>query len=120
MRSVAVRSVLLTCALAGVVVPAVLLRESPSAYVITAIDYHFHDAHPTLPIAQGRDVVVKNAGRNPHNVTIPEMGIATDLAPGEEFTIEDVAGRFAPGRYVFVCRFHEDRGMTGVIVLVGS
>jgi hypothetical protein len=97
--------------------------ERPSAdpggpYVVSAIDYHFHDAHPTFPIGPDRDLVVKNVGRNLHNVTIPALGYSHDVRPGQELTIADVAERLgAPGRYAFFCRFHRDRGMRGSIII---
>ena len=120
MRTPAVRATLLAVAVGVVALAAIFLRERPSPYVVTAIDYHFHDAHPTFPIAPGRDLVVKNAGRNVHNVTIPALDISSDLAPGQTFTVDDIAGRLEPGRYELVCRIHEDRGMTGVIVIAGG
>ena len=118
MRSPTVRLVALVAALGALVAALVLGGEEPRPYVITAIDYHFHDAHPTFPIAPGRDLVVKNAGSNVHNVTIAALDIVSDVAPGQEFKVEDIAGRLEPGSYELVCRFHEDRGMTGVIVIV--
>ena len=121
MRSPAVRLGVLALAVAAIVAGAFALREgSAKPYVITAIDYHFHDAHPTFPIAPGRDLVVKNAGRNVHNVTIPALGIAHDVAPGGVFTITDIADRLDPGRYQLFCKYHQDRGMVGVIVIAGG
>jgi len=119
-RSPAVRFAVVAVALVALVAGAVLLREPTKPYVITAIDYHFHDAHPTLPIAPGRDLVFKNAGRNVHNVTIPALGIAHDVAPGAEFTIDDIADRLQPGSYDLFCKYHQDRGMTGLIVIAGG
>ena len=117
MRSSAVRLVLATLAVVGIVLAATLLRQPTLPYVITAIDYHFHDAHPKLPIVAGRDLVVRNEGRNVHNVTILALDVVSDVEPGEEFTFEDIARRLEPGSYELFCRFHEDRGMTGVIVI---
>ena len=117
MSSPAARTVLLLVALAAVAVPALVLRADPRPYVITAIDYHFHDAHPTFPIAPGRDLIVKNVGRNRHNVTVPALDFARNVAPGGQVTIEDVGSRLGPGRYELICRIHLDRGMTGVIVI---
>ena len=100
--------------------------ERPSAnpegpYVVSAIDYHFHDAHPTFPIGPDRDLVVKNVGRNVHDVTIPALGYSQDVRPGQEVTIADVAEQLgAPGRYPFFCRFHRDRGMKGSIVIANA
>jgi plastocyanin len=118
--SPAARLILVAVALGALVLSAVLLREPPEPYVVTAIDYHFHDAHPTAPIAPGRGFVVVNEGRNVHNVTIPALDIVTDVQPGGEFTVDDIGGRLAPGHYELFCRFHKDRGMTGVILIVGS
>ena len=120
MRSPAARLVLAALALGALVLSAALLREPPEPYVVTAIDYHFHDAHPTSPIAPGRDLVVKNAGRNTHNVTFEALGVNEDIAPGSALTIEDIADRLDPGRYTFFCHFHIDRGMTGDVVIVGG
>ena len=120
MRTSATRLVLLVVAVSVLVLSAALLRSEPIPYVVTAIDYHFHDAHPTAPLAPGRALVVRNEGRNVHNVTIPALGLVTDVLPGEEFTVEDIAGRLAPGSYELFCRFHRDREMTGVILIVGS
>ena len=90
-------------------------------YVVTAIDYHFHDAHPTFPIGPDRDLVVRNVGRNVHNVTIPALGYSQDVRPGHELTIADVAEQLgAAGRYPFFCRFHRDRGMKGSIVIANA
>lgn len=89
----------------------------PDRYAITAIDYHFHDAHPTEPLEPGRILVVTNQGRNLHNVTIPALSLSTNVRPGRELVIGDVAASLAPGRYPLTCRLHADRGMNGVIVI---
>jgi plastocyanin len=108
-------------ALAVVVVAGVASRQPPADYVVTAINYHFHDAHPTLPLQEGQDLVVKNAAENLHNVTIPALGISQDIPPGGQIRFPDIASSFAkPGRYTFYCQYHHDRGMTGVIVIAGS
>ena len=121
MRPSALRLAAVAAALAVVVVFAVARGSPEPPYVVTAIDYHFHDAHPTFPIGPGRALVVKNAGRNLHNVTIPAIDFAGDVAPGEELVIEDLASRFdAPGRYTLVCVYHQDRGMNGVLVIARS
>lgn len=120
MRSPAVRLILLALCVAALALSAAVLRADPAPYVVTAIDYHFHDAHPTLPIGAGRDLVVKNEGRNVHNATIDALGFSRDVQPHERITIEDVSERLGPGRYALVCRYHEDRGMTGTIVIAAG
>ncbi|MEX2458352.1 MAG: cupredoxin domain-containing protein [Actinomycetota bacterium] len=84
-------------------------------YVVTAIDYHFHDAHPSLPIATDRPVVFKNVGRNPHNVTIPRLSYARELPVDAQLELEPIS---EPGRYAFYCTYHRDRKMYGVLVVV--
>ena len=87
MRSSSARLLALAAAVATLVLVAALSGSEPRPYVVTAIDYHFHDAHPTLPIGPGRDLIVRNQGRNLHNVTIPALGFSRDVRPGGEVVI---------------------------------
>ena len=90
-------------------------------YVVTAIDYHFHDAHPSFPIELSRGVQFSNQGSNPHNVTIPGTSYDRTIQPGERITIDPIRSLFsAPGRYSFVCKLHKDRGMSGVLILTSG
>ena len=119
MNSVRARGILAVAAVGVVLLaPLVWRKTARPAYVITAIDYHFHDAHPTTPIGPGRDLVVQNDGRNVHNVTIPGTTYSQDVAPGRRLVIRDIAAFLGgPGEYPFFCRFHHSLGMTGVIVV---
>jgi hypothetical protein len=93
--------------------------EGRGPYVVTAIDYHFHDAHPSLAIPLDRAVQFSNQGRNPHNVTIRGTDYDRTMQPGERITIDPIGSLFdGPGRYPFVCKLHADRAMSGVLVLV--
>ncbi len=97
-------------------------NEAPPVgpYVVTAIDYHFHDAHPSLPIALGRAVQFSNQGSNRHNVTIEGTTYDRTFRPGLRVTIDPISLLLpSPGTYSFVCKLHADRGMSGVLV-VGS
>ena len=119
MNSARARGILAVAAVAVVALsPAVWRTAARPAYVVTAIDYHFHDAHPTTPIGPGRDLVVTNDGRNVHNVTIPGTTYSQDVAPGHRLVIHDIAAFLGgPGEYPFFCRHHESLGMTGVIII---
>ena len=89
-------------------------------YGITAIDYHFHDTHPSLPLTVDRNVLWVNQGQVKHNVTIPGLGFSRDISPGEGFTIKNLGRKLGgEGVYTFFCRYHESLGMTGVIVIRG-
>jgi len=88
-------------------------------YVVTAIDYHFHDAHPSSPISQDRVLLFRSASTNRHNVTIEGTTYTRDLPPLGELRIDRVGTVFShPGRYRFFCRYHVDRGMRGLLVVV--
>ena len=119
MNSVRARGILAVAAVAMVVLAPMVWRQTARpAYVVTAIDYHFHDAHPTTPIGPGQDLVVQNDGRNVHNVTISGTTYSQDVALGRRLVIRDIAAFLGgPGEYPFHCRFHQSLGMTGVIVI---
>jgi len=115
------RLIVVAVAVLSLVLVSTLMGSEPRPYVVTAIDYHFHDAHPTLPIGPGRDLVVSNQGRNLHNVTIPALGFSEDVRPGDRLTIRSIADRLAPGRYQLYCRIHlESFGMKGMIVIAAE
>jgi hypothetical protein len=87
-------------------------------YVVTAIDYHFHDAHPSMPINRKRALQFSNQGSNLHNVTIPGTDFLRNIRPGRRITIPVVGSVLGkPGRYQFFCALHVDRGMKGVLVV---
>ena len=121
MTSPTLRWVAVAVAVAGLALGLLLGGEEPQPYVITAINYHFHDAHPTFPIGPGRDLIIKNASTNLHNVTIPALNFSEDVRPGQQIVIPDIASRFsAPGRYTFVCLYHQDRGMAGTLIIAAG
>jgi hypothetical protein len=92
----------------------------PLPYGITAIDYHFHDTHPSLPLMTDRTVSWTNQGQVLHNVTIPGLQFSRDIAPGEGFQIKDLGRKLGgPGVYTFFCAYHDVLGMSGVLVIRG-
>ena len=87
-------------------------------YFITAIDYHFHDAHPTPPLAPDRTIVVTNQGRNTHNVSVPGTNYSKDIAPGDKIVIHDIGKLFGgPGTHYFICKYHVNLGMKGTVII---
>jgi hypothetical protein len=88
------------------------------AYLIVAIDYHFHNAHPTPPLSRDQGLVIDNQSTNVHNVTIPGTSFSKDVRPLQQIVIPRLGTLFShPGRYSFICKYHIDRGMKGVIVV---
>jgi len=101
-------------------IPAIeVVPDDPSQpYGITAIDYHFHDAHPTFPLAPGRTVTWTNDGSVVHNVTFPQFGYSKDIPLGGTIAIRDLGRKLGgPGTYTFYCAYHESLGMVGTIVI---
>jgi hypothetical protein len=96
-----------------------VLPDDPSMpYGIVAIDYHFHDAHPSASIAPDRTVTWRNDGSVVHNVTFAQIGFSRDFAPGESFEIRRLGDKLGgPGTYTFFCRFHDNLGMRGTIII---
>jgi hypothetical protein len=97
-----------------------ILPDDPSLpYGIVAIDYHFHDAHPSLPLLPNRTVTWTNEGSVVHNVTFPTIGFSKDLQVGKKFKIADLGRKLGgPGTYTFYCKYHETLGMVGTIIIV--
>ena len=100
----------------------IITRESddPSLpYGIVAIDYHFHDAHPSIPLDPSRDVTFSNVGRVKHNVTFPELGFSKDIPVGATIEIHDLGAKLGgAGTYTFFCNYHYAAfGMAGTIVI---
>jgi plastocyanin len=86
-------------------------EPSTGPFVISAIDNHFHDVHPSehKTIARGRPVVVKNYGLFTHNFTLVGTGFSEDIAPGSQILV----GTLPPGHYTLFCKYHVSLGMAG-------
>ena len=130
-----VAAILLACCLTAVATPACsggggapsptpgsqisLLPDNPSLpYGIVAINYHFHDAHPSRPLLPTRTVIFSNQSTLKHNVTFPQFGFSRDFRPGQTFTIKDLGRKLGgPGVYSFFCRYHADLGMFGTVIV---
>ena len=95
--------------------------ESPE---VAAGDYYFE---PTVMIGppggpadiaapQGTqvEVIVGSEGATDHNISIDAQDIDVDIAPGE--TARLVITFPDSGTLVFVCKYHQDRGMAGALV----
>lgn len=98
------------------------LPDDPNRpYVVTAIDYHFHDAHPSRLLSPDREVVISNQGSNVHNVTFEGTTFVRDIQPGERLSLGPIGELLnEPGRHTFVCKYHLDRGMRGVLLVDGA
>ncbi len=95
------------------------IQPSDGPYVSVAVDNHFHDIHPNedIQIDADRTFVIRNEGRNLHNVSIRGTSIDHDIRTGESFRLVPVGERLAPGTYQIFCRYHDYVGMTGEITV---
>ena len=95
------------------------LADDPTKpYGVTAIDYHFHDAHPTLPLSPDRTIIVTNEGRVRHNLSIPGTDFTKDVEPGDRIVLRDVGELFGgPGPHAFICSYHANLGMKGTVIV---
>jgi hypothetical protein len=95
------------------------LAPDPNApYVVSAVDYHFHDAHPSAPLPLDQTLIFRSQSTNLHNVTIIGTGFSRNLRPLKDLVIEPISSVFpGPGRYRLLCKFHVDRNMFGTIVV---
>ena len=110
---------LLAVAVVSLLLAAALLVSEPAPYVVTAIDYHFHDAHPTFPIEETRSGR-QEPGSQPAQRDDPGTGVLEGCPSGCVAHDRADRDRLAPGRYELFCRLHRDRGMTGVIVIAAE
>lgn len=114
------------CGGAGEQDPAARPRKSLAVptdqpWVSVAVDNHFHDIHveDEITLSPERAFIVKNQGRNLHNVTIPEIDFDRDIRPGAQIEFKPVGNKMPPGTYNIVCKYHASEGMVGRIVVDG-
>ena len=95
-------------------------EDTTGPYVSVAVDNHFHDIHREdhKMIAADRAFIVRNEGRNLHNVTIAGTDINRDVRPGKEFVLDPVGEFLEPGTYPIICKYHDSVGMNGEITIV--
>jgi hypothetical protein len=96
----------------------VVPEPSTGAFVISAIENHFHDIHPVdhVKIAEARPFYVTNYGLFRHNFTVQGTDISKDVLPGQTIYI----GFFRPGHYFAYCKYHVSVGMVGQFDIVAS
>jgi plastocyanin len=68
-------------------------------------------------VSSTQPVAVTNAGNLDHNFTIQGSELSTDVEPGEDEETDEVGDYVEAGTYKFFCRFHEDQGMVGTVVV---
>ena len=64
------------------------------------------------------ELELKNEGNNPHTLTISDQMVDQEIQPGDEAETEVTFPQ--SGQLEFVCRFHQSKGMVGVLQTSGS
>jgi plastocyanin len=70
-----------------------------------------------VAVSSEQSVALTNAGNLDHNFTIQGTDVSFDVEPGEDEETDEVGDTVQAGTYRFFCRFHEDQGMVGTIVV---
>lgn len=85
-------------------------------------DYEF--VHPCFAVSSTQGLQLVNSGSATHNLSIGEAvdisigeAVDIDVEPGERVNTEPLGEILAPGEYDFACKYHEDRGMIGQIIV---
>ncbi len=77
-------------------------RFEPNAFEVVA------NRQATVPVRNQAEVV--------HNISIPAIGADFDYRPGQSSTLIFIAPE--AGQFEFFCKYHRDRGMSGVVLVV--
>ena len=89
-------------------------NERGAISITTTDDFRFVPASVSAHVGTVR-IVLKNDGSYPHNISFPDLHATSKTVsgtPGSSAT-ELVLTVDKPGRYRFVCTFHDQAGMTG-------
>jgi len=94
----------------------VLNPPSGPTATLTQVEFHFDPIDLRMRASQG--LVIQNKGTVVHNFTVLDHGIDIDVQPGASSTTEAIGQMLQPGTYHFVCKYHRDQGMIGVLIVV--
>jgi plastocyanin len=86
---------------------------------IRAGDGSFEPSTVTVEARSTVSVTFENEGTSDHSFTIEELGIDEVVEPNGTVTVE-VPVPAEEGTLAFVCRFHQDGGMTGTFEIVAA
>ena len=82
---------------------------------VTMMDTFFEP--PCLAISSTQQITITNAGNLDHTFTVADGDIDVVVEPGEEATTDETGTDLSAGTYRFICRFHEEAGMVGTLVV---
>lgn len=83
--------------------------------VIELNDDFFNPNALTIPHGKTTILVLQNKGVKDHTFTVRGLAIDVELKPGEEEMLSVLPEQ--PGTHKLICRFHEQQGMVGEVVV---
>ena len=78
-------------------------------------DDYFHPDVITIPHGDTTILLLQNKGVKDHTFTVRGLAIDVVLQPGEEVKLSVLPEQ--PGTHELICRFHEQQGMVGEVVV---
>ena len=82
---------------------------------VTMMDSFFEP--PCFAISSTQQISLTNAGTLEHNFSVFGGDIDVDVEPGEEALTDEIGTDLAAGTYRFFCKYHEEEGMVGTLVI---
>jgi plastocyanin len=76
----------------------------------------FEFVHPCFAVSSTQGLQLVNSGSATHNFSVAGS-VDIDVEPGDQINTEPLEEILSPGDYDFVCKYHEDRGMIGQIIV---
>jgi len=87
--------------------------------VRTTDDFRFEPGTVTVRAGEVRLLVTDEGGSYPHNLSVPGLHVTSKTVTGTPGSTSAVVALRVerPGRYRFVCTFHDQAGMTGTLIV---
>jgi len=76
-------------------------------------NYFFDPGSVKAPAGKKITLELVNDSSAEHNFTLTEQGVSKDVEPGEEGEVTVTMPK--SGTLIFYCKYHRDRGMTGML-----
>ncbi|WP_087974819.1 cupredoxin domain-containing protein [Oceanobacillus rekensis] len=83
--------------------------------VVELHDDYFNPDAITIASGETTELLLKNVGQKEHTFTVEKLGIDVELQPGEQKTI--TVKPEETGTYELICRYHEQEGMVGEVIV---
>jgi plastocyanin len=89
--------------------------EKAGSIVIELNDDFFNPKEIMIPSGTTTTLILKNKGKKKHTFTVENLGVDTEVQPGQETSITVEPKQ--PGTYDLICRYHYQEGMVGKIIV---